>query len=82
MIGYLASILVTIAYLPQLYTTIKNKDAGDISLGLLLMLLLGMFLWALHAVGTGDMALLISSAVSFIQISIISCYKLFNPRKL
>lgn len=75
MFGYIASILVSVAYLPQAYQCIKTKSAGDVSAALLVLLKLGMAFWILHALKIKDTPLLISSGFSLIQISIVSWYK-------
>ncbi len=75
MIGYLACILVTLAYLPQAITSYKTKQCA-ISGNTMLLLLAGMMGWAVHALIVSDFALLTSSVLSLIQLGFISQYKL------
>lgn len=75
MIGYIASVLVTIAYLPQLFEVVKKKHARGMSTALLVILKMAMCCWILHGLKINDYPLILSSALSLIQISIISFYK-------
>ena len=45
MIGSIAAILTTFAFLPQVIKVIKSKDTESIALGMYLMQVLGIALW-------------------------------------
>ena len=74
MIGYTAAILVTIAYLPQLYTTIKTRKC-DMNWGTLGILFVAMILWSIHAVNIKDNSLFLSSFLSTAQLTTLILYK-------
>lgn len=74
MIGYIATILVTLAYLPQVICTIENKRS-DMEFGTMMLLLCGMIAWIYYAYENGLIPLFISSLLSLIQISILIYYK-------
>ncbi len=76
MIGSIAGVLTTAAFLPQVIKVIKTKDTSSLSLGMYLMQVLGIFLWLVHGAVIRDMALLIANAVTFCLASIILFYKL------
>jgi len=80
MIGYIAAILVTIAYLPQLYITIFITHKCALSWATLLILLTAMLLWTMHAMDCSDWSLFISSMLSFMQLFILSLYKIKKQR--
>ena len=74
MIGYIATILVTLAYLPQVICTIENKRS-DMEFGTMILLLCGMIVWTYYASENNLYPLLVSSLLSLIQISILIYYK-------
>ena len=43
--GYIAAILTTAAFLPQLIKTLKTKKADDVSLTTLIMFIIGVLSW-------------------------------------
>lgn len=75
MVGYSACLLVTIAYSPQCYRIWKTNNVDGLSIYTFLVILIGMVLWIIHAIGTGDTPLVISSSASLIQSAYIS-YKI------
>jgi uncharacterized protein with PQ loop repeat len=75
MIGYVAAILVTIAYLPEAVHTFKTKVCC-LSWATLLILMSAMLLWSIHAIDNNDWSLLASSMFSFMQLMFLSLYKI------
>ena len=61
MIGSIAGVLTTLAFLPQVIKVLQTKDTKAISLGMYLMSVIGIFLWMVHGYRIGDMALFISN---------------------
>ena len=54
MIGSIAAILTTFAFLPQVIKVIKSKDTESIALGMYLMQVLGIALWLAHGLVIQD----------------------------
>ena len=75
MYGYIACVLVTLAYLPQAWTAYKTKQSG-INSTTLSALMIAMLLWSIHAMDHSDWALLASSMFSFMQLMFISLIKI------
>ncbi|MFZ2506600.1 MAG: PQ-loop domain-containing transporter, partial [Trichococcus flocculiformis] len=48
MIGSIAGVLTTLAFLPQVIKVLQTKDTKAISLGMYLMSVIGIFLWMVH----------------------------------
>ena len=46
--GFLAALLTTIAFLPQLYKTWQTKSADDVSLVMLILFLTGLICWIIY----------------------------------
>jgi MtN3 and saliva related transmembrane protein len=72
-LGYIASILTTIAYLPQVINCFKTGDKG-ITLNTLIILLMGMILWLWYASLVGDKPLMVSSLVSLCQLLFLAIF--------
>ena len=78
MIGYLAGILTTIAFAPQLLRALTSKSTKDISLVMLLCSTSGMFLWMLHGILVKDPALIAANSISFVLAFVLLGLKLKN----
>ncbi len=76
MIGTIAGILTTLAFVPQVIKVIKTKDTSSLSLGMYSMQVVGIFLWLIHGFVIQDMALLVANLVTFCLALIILIYKL------
>lgn len=76
MIGSIAGILTTVAFLPQVIMVLKTKDTSSLSLGMYSLQVTGVFLWLVHGIVIGDMALLVANAVTFVLAMIILICKL------
>ncbi len=63
-IGIAASVLSAISMLPQLIKLIKEKDAENVSVLMLLVLLAGLGLWAYYGILIKDPIIIISNSFS------------------
>lgn len=66
MIGSIAAILTTFAFLPQVFKVIKTKGTESIALGMYLMQVAGIALWHCHGIRIGDLPLMMANGVSLI----------------
>lgn len=76
MIGAIAAVLTTLAFLPQVIKTIKTKDTSGISLGMYAMQVTRIGLWLAHGIHIGDMPLILANSVSFVLSGTILYYKI------
>ena len=76
MIGSIAAILTTFAFLPQVVRLVKTKDTESIALGMYVMQVIGIALWLAHGFHIGDLPLILANSVSFLLSGIILIYKL------
>ena len=76
LIGFVAAILTTIAFLPQAIKVIKTKQTKDIALGMYVILLIGIGLWLIYGILIQRWPIIISNAITFILASVILVYKL------
>ena len=64
--GFLAALLTTIAFLPQLYKTWKTKSADDVSLIMLILFITGLIFWIIYGLKIQSIPILIANVVTFI----------------
>lgn len=76
MIGSIAAILTTFAFLPQVVRVVKTKDTESIALGMYVMQVIVIALWLAHGLHIGDLPLILANSVSFLLSGIILIYKL------
>ena len=74
--GYLAAILTTLAFLPQLIKTLKTKKAEDVSLITLIMFLTGVLSWIIYGYRIASTPILVANIVTFILNLLILIFKI------
>ena len=75
-IGFMAAILTTTAFIPQVLKTWKSKSTKDISLGMFLLFSLGVFLWLVYGILIESLPVIMANFAVFIFASIILFFKL------
>ncbi|RZL13217.1 MAG: hypothetical protein EOO62_08800 [Hymenobacter sp.] len=75
-IGNIAALLTTVAYVPQAYRTIKTRDTSALSLPTFLILFAGTCLWGVYAVLINNLPILFTNLICGILASIILYLKL------
>lgn len=75
-LGFLAGICTTIAFLPQVIKTWKSKSAKDLSLGMFVFFCFGVALWLVYGIILKDIPIVISNAVTFVLSMMIVYFKL------
>ncbi|OPY94771.1 hypothetical protein A5906_10975 [Bradyrhizobium sacchari] len=66
LIGFAAATCTTVAYAPQAIKVWKTRSTGDISLGMFLVMVLGLALWLIYGLLSGDGPLIASNAVTML----------------
>ncbi len=75
-LGFLAGILTTIAFLPQVIKSWKTRKTEDISIVMFLILCLGIFLWIIYGLLIKDFPIILANLITFILAFIILFFKL------
>ena len=75
-IGIVAGIFTTLAFLPQVIKTWKMKETKDLSLGMFLMFTLGVLLWLIYGIMINSMPVILANAGTIILAGIILFFKL------
>lgn len=76
MIGSIAGILTTGAFVPQVIKVIKTKDTKALSLSMYLLQVIGIILWLIHGIVIKDIALMTANGVTLCLSLIILSYKI------
>ncbi|MBV9991000.1 MAG: SemiSWEET family sugar transporter [Alphaproteobacteria bacterium] len=66
LIGMVAAVLTTIAFLPQVVRTWKTRSTADISLAMFVTYVTGIALWLLYGLMLRDLPLICSNAVTLV----------------
>ena len=65
-IGSVAGMSTTGAFLPQVIRTWRTRSTEDISLGMFLLTAFGLFLWLVYGIARNDWPLIVTDVVSLI----------------
>ena len=71
-IGFIAAILTTSAFVPQVLKVWKSKSTMGVSVSMYLVMLLGVFLWGVYGYIIESMSIMIANTVTgFLQLMIL-----------
>jgi MtN3 and saliva related transmembrane protein len=76
LIGVLAGVLTTSAFIPQAVQTWRTRSARDVNLGLLVLLVVGNSLWLTYGVLMGSWGLIVANLVTVPLCALILAVKL------
>lgn len=65
-VGLAAGILTASSLLPQLIKTIKVKKAEDVSIGMLIILMLGLITWIIYGILRDDLPIIATNSFSLV----------------
>ena len=75
--GYIAAILTTAAFLPQLIKTLKTKKADDVSLITLVMINIGVLSWISYGYKISSIPILLANLITLILNLLILISKIY-----
>ena len=75
--GYIAAILTTAAFLPQLIKTLKTKKADDVSLVTLIMFIVGVLCWIIYGYKISSIPILLANLITFLLNLLILISKIY-----
>ena len=75
-IGLIAGLLTTLAFVPQVLRTIVTRDTRAISLGMYTLFTLGVFLWLVYGLVLGELPIILANGVTFVLAGIVLSLKL------
>jgi MtN3 and saliva related transmembrane protein len=74
--GFVAGLLTTVAFLPQVIKVYKTKSAKDISLPMYVIFTIGIAMWIIYGFMLNSMDILIFNVITFILAITILVYKI------
>ncbi len=77
-IGYLAGLLTTISFVPQLLLTLRTQNTESLSLGMYSAFTLGVALWLGYGIMLKDYALIIANALTLAMATSILAIKVVS----
>ena len=75
--GYVAAILTTAAFLPQLIKTLKTKKADDVSLITLIMFIIGVLCWIIYGYKISSIPILLANLITLFLNLLILISKIY-----
>ena len=75
--GYIAAVLTTAAFLPQLIKTFKTKKADDVSLITLIMFIIGVLCWIIYGYKISSIPILLANLITLILNLLILISKIY-----
>lgn len=75
-IGLIAAVLTTSAYVPQAYKAWKTKSANSVSLAMYLIMLTGIILWLVYGIHLNSISMILANSVTIILTIVIIFFKL------
>tara|TARA_B100000780_G_scaffold99230_2_gene69289 strand:- start:6027 stop:6293 length:267 start_codon:yes stop_codon:yes gene_type:complete len=79
-IGLLAAILTTIAFIPQVYKVVKTNSSEGLSLTTYLIFIVGVTLWLIYGLLKGSISMILGNGITFL-LALIIIYYIFKNKK-
>jgi MtN3 and saliva related transmembrane protein len=76
LLGWIAGLLTTIAFFPQLLKTWRSKSAKDVSLVMMITFCIGVFLWLVYGLAIQALPVVIANLVTLILALLILILKI------
>jgi MtN3 and saliva related transmembrane protein len=82
LIGFLAGVLTTASFLPQVVKTARTRSARDLSEAMLLVFLAGLVLWTMYGIQVGSLPIIAANAITIGLVGAILAMKvMFRGRE-
>lgn len=80
-IGLIAAVLTTAAFVPQVYKTWKTKDVKAISLTMFIAMFVGVTLWLIYGIYKNSLSMLVANSVTASLVLVIIVLKIKYNRR-
>lgn len=80
-VGFIAAILTTSAFVPQVYKTWKTKDVEAISLTMFIVMFTGVLLWLIYGFYIDSLSMVIANIITSLLILTIIVLKMKHKKK-
>jgi len=78
--GWIASILTTLIFIPQIIKAFKTRLTNDISMLMMILAVLGNTAWLIHASLTDNMPLIVCASLIIIMSFVLIVFKIKNEK--
>lgn len=75
-IGLIAAVLTTAAFLPQVYKTWKTKDVSSLSLPMFSMFFIGVVMWLIYGLLIKSPAIILANAITVVSSFLLVYFKI------
>lgn len=79
-VGLIAGVFTTTAFVPQVIKSVRTKSAKDLSLGMSVMFCCGVFLWLIYGILNKDAPIILSNTITFFLAMTLLVLKLKHGR--
>ncbi len=79
--GYLAALLTTVSFVPQVIKIYKTRETAGISLAMYLVFVTGILLWLIYGILLNEMPIILANSVTLILSGYILLMKILEGRK-
>jgi len=79
-LGFVAGIITTLSFLPQVVRVYRNKSGHDISFWMMLLLALGVILWLIYGFLLWRLPIILANAVTLVLVLAILVLKVYYAR--
>lgn len=80
-IGFVAAVLTTAAFLPQVYKTWRTKDVSGLSLPMLLIFFVGIVLWFIYGLLIDSPSMIFANSITAISSFMLLYFKIVYNKK-
>jgi len=81
LIGLIAAVLTTAAFLPQVYKTWKTKDVSALSLPMLILFFTGIVLWLVYGIYIKSLSMIIANGITIVSSLLLLYFKVTYENK-
>ncbi|MDD7884572.1 SemiSWEET family sugar transporter [Flavivirga sp. 57AJ16] len=74
-IGFIAAILTTAAFLPQVYKTWKTKDVSSLSFPMLLIFFVGVLMWLIYGFLKNSTPIIFANTITIVSVFLLVYFK-------
>jgi MtN3 and saliva related transmembrane protein len=79
-LGFVAGIITTVSFVPQVVRVYRNKSGHDISFWMMLLLALGVILWLIYGFLLWSLPIILANAVTLVLVLAILVLKVYYAR--
>lgn len=80
-IGFIAAILTTGAFMPQVFQTWKTKDVSGLNLPMLVIFFIGILLWLIYGILLNSPSIIFANIITSITSFLLVLFKIRYQKK-